>query len=209
MTPVRTAVAGLLTALGVLAGTGLAHAGELVVTVRDARGAPVADAVVTVDAPGRRAPARYAQPLRMSQRNQQFAPFVLVVPVGATVTVANEDRVRHQVFSFSPAKRFELKLFGRDQTHSIRFDKAGVVALGCNIHDNMSAYVKVVDAAYAEVTDASGRAVLRDLPAGAAQVVVWQPYLRAPGHELRAEAVVPAAGSVQRDFTAAIVAPPA
>ena len=186
---------------------GVAWAGDLTVMVRDRQGKPVADAVVTVEAPGRQAPSRYAQPLRMSQRDQQFVPFVLVVPVGATVNFANEDKVRHQVYSFSPAKTFELKLFGKDQTHSIRFDKAGVVALGCNIHDRMAAYIKVVDAPYAEVTDASGRVVIRDLPAGPAQVRVWQPYLRAPGAELRATASVPAAGGVEQDVSAMILAP--
>lgn len=195
------------TALSAAALTGVARAGDLTVTVRDARGKPVADAVVTVDAPGRKAPARYAQPLRMSQRDQMFVPFVLTVPVGATVNFANEDKVRHQVYSFSPAKKFELALFGRDQTHSIRFDKAGVVALGCNIHDSMVAYIKVVDAAYAETTDGSGRAVIHDLPAGPVQVRVWAPYLRAPGNELRLDVVVPAAGGVQRDVSAVVLAP--
>lgn len=186
---------------------GAACAGDLTVTVRDARGAPVADAVVTVEVPGRKAPPRYGQPLRMSQRDQMFAPFVLTVPVGASVNFANEDKVRHQVYSFSPAKKFELALFGRDQTHSVRFDRAGVVALGCNIHDRMVAYIKVVDAAYAETTDGSGRVVVHDLPAGPATVRVWQPYLRAPGNELSAEVATPAAGAVQRDFTAVILAP--
>ena len=184
-----------------------ARAGDLVVTLRDAKGAFVADAVVTVQAPGRKAPAHYDQPLRMSQRNQQFTPFVLTVPVGADVNFANEDKVRHQVFSFSPAKRFELKLFGRDQTHSIRFDKAGVVALGCNIHDNMVAFIKVVDASYAQVTDGTGRVVFHDLPEGPVQVRVWQPYLRAPGGELHAEVSVPRTGGAQRDFTAPVLPP--
>lgn len=184
-----------------------ARAGDLTVTLRDLRGAPVADAVVTVDVPGRRAPARYAQPLRMSQKGQQFTPFVLTVPVGAEVVFANEDKVRHHVYSFSTPKRFELKLFGRDQTHVVRFDKPGAVALGCNIHDRMAAFVKVVDAPFAEPTDAAGRATFRDLPAGPVQVRVWQPYLRAPGGDLRAEVVVPKAGAVQRDFSGPVLPP--
>lgn len=199
MTRLRSAAAAL--SLATLA-AGAARAGDLAVTLRDARGAPVADAVVTVDVPGRKAPARYAQPLRMSQRDQQFAPTLLVVPVGAEVRVINEDKVRHHVYSFSPPKRFELKLFGRDETHVVRFDKPGAVALGCNIHDNMAAWVKVVDAGYAAVTDGSGRVVFHDLPAAQAQVRVWKPGLRAPGAQLRAEVAVPAAGVAARDFTA-------
>ena len=191
----------------VAAVAGAARAGDVSVTVRDAQGHPVADAVVTVDAPGRKAPSRYGQALRMSQRDLQFSPFVLTVPVGATVNFANEDKVRHQVYSFSPAKKFELALFGKDQTHSVRFDKAGTVVLGCNIHDRMVAFIKVVDASYAETTDTSGRIVFRDLPAGAVKLNVWHPYLRAPENTLHAEVSAPAVGVVQRDFSAVIGAP--
>ena len=81
----------------------------------------------------------------LRQRQHQFHPFVLVVPVGANVSFPNFDPTRHHVYSFSPAKRFELKLFARDQSRSVRFDKPGVVALGCNIHDQMSAFIDVVD----------------------------------------------------------------
>lgn len=200
---------GLLTLLAALVAAPLAaRAGDLSVVLRDQKGAPVADAVVSVYVPGAPVPARYVQPLRMSQRDLQFSPFVLAVPVGADVNFSNEDKVRHQIFSFSAAKRFELKLFGRDQTHSIRFDKPGVVALGCNIHDNMVAYIKVVDAPFALVTDATGAAVFRNLPAGTVQVRAWQPYLRAPANELRADVAVPKAGGVQRVFTAPVLAPP-
>ena len=202
--PTRLALAAALLAAALPAA---ARAGELTVTLRDVQGRPLPDAVVTVELADRKAPARYAQPLRMSQRDQQFSPRLLVVPVGAEVVFANEDRVRHHVYSFSPAKRFELKLFGRDQTHTVRFDKAGVVALGCNIHDNMAAYVKVVDAPFAVVTDAAGRVRFRDLPAGVARVRAWRADLRAPGGELRADVAVPAAGSASRDLAAAVSAP--
>ena len=184
-----------------------ARAGDLTVVMKDQKGAPITNAVVTVSMPGAPVPAHYAQPLRMSQRDLQFAPFVLAVPVGADVNFSNEDKVRHQIFSFSPAKKFELKLFGHDQTHSIRFDKAGVVALGCNIHDNMVAYIKVVDTPYAVVTDAAGRAVFHGLPGGSAQVRAWQPYLRAPGNEVQAVIAIPKAGGVEHDFAAPVLAP--
>ena len=73
----------------------------------------------------------------------QFHPFVLIVPVGAKVSFPNLDPTRHHVYSFSPAKQFELKLFARDQSRSVVFDKPGVVALGCNIHDAMTAFIVV------------------------------------------------------------------
>jgi hypothetical protein len=111
----------------------------------------------------------------------QFHPFVLVVPVGATVSFPNLDPTRHHVYSFSAAKKFELKLFARDQSRSIKFDKPGVVALGCNIHDGMSAFILVADSAWTSRTDANGRVRFADVPLSAGSVSVWHPYLRAPG----------------------------
>jgi len=163
-----------------------AVAADLAITVRTAAGKAVADAVVTVhpvEAPAGQA-IRFPWPLQMDQRNLQFDPFVLVVPIGGQVTFPNRDGVRHHVYSFSPAKRFELKLYGRDESRSVRFEKAGVVALGCNIHDSMVAFIKVVDTPYAAKSDASGAAVFRGLPNGAAVVRIWHPYMRAPNNEV-------------------------
>jgi len=115
--------------------------------------------------------------------------------------------VRHHVYSFSPIKTFELKLFGKDQTRSVRFDKPGVVALGCNIHDNMVAFIKVVDTPYAAKSDADGRLTLHGLPAGPVQVHIWHPYMKAPDNEIVRTVMVPASGSaneaVQVDLRAA------
>jgi plastocyanin len=162
-----------------------AAAADLTVTVRDGAGRPVKDAVVTVhpvEAPARA--VRFPWPMQMDQRDLQFDPFVLVVPVGGQVTFPNRDGVRHHVYSFSPAKRFELKLYGRDETRSVRFEKAGVVALGCNIHDSMVAFIKVVDTPYAAKSEASGGVSFRGLPDGAAVVRIWHPYLRGPNNEI-------------------------
>src|SRR6185437_15441331 len=112
-------------------------------------------------------------------KNLQFDPFVLIVPVGANVSFPNRDPVRHHVYSFSPTHPFELKLYGKDETRSVRFDKAGVVALGCNIHDNMVAFIKVVDTPFAAKTDDKGLAVLKGLPVGQVPVRIWHPYLKA------------------------------
>ena len=197
-----------LSACAVLALTAPAVAAELDVRVLAQGGAPVAGAVVTVRTPGTKPPARFDQPLRVSQKDLRFSPDILVAPVGAEVVFANEDRVRHHVYSFSAAKRFELKLFGSDQVRSVQFDKPGVVALGCNIHDFMSAYVLVTDAAFAVRTDASGRAVIRDLPAGPLTVEVWRPYLRAGPGGLKAELTASKDGRLQQVFTGQYRPPP-
>jgi plastocyanin len=160
-------------------------AGDVAFTVVTLKGKPVADAVVAAYPDGPRpASIRFAWPSAMDQHNLQFDPFVLIVPVGAEVSFPNRDSVRHHVYSFSPAKAFELKLYGRDETRSVHFDKVGVVALGCNIHDSMVAFIKVVDTPYAAKTDAAGQVVLRGLPSGPVQVRVWHPYLKAPNNEI-------------------------
>ncbi len=144
---------------------GPARAADLAVSVRSAAGKPLADVVVTVAARAS-APIRFAWPYRMVQHNMQFEPFILVVPVGAEVAFPNLDAVRHHVYSFSAPHPFELKLYGRDETRIVRFDKPGVIALGCNIHDSMVAFILVVDTPYAAKSDAAGQAVIRGLPAG-------------------------------------------
>jgi len=177
-----------------------AVAGDVVVSVRTPRGKPVPNAAVTIAAP-HTGPIRFPWPMRVAQQNLSFDPFVLIVPVGADVAFPNLDRVRHHVYSFSPAKTFELKLYGRDETRVVHFDKPGVVPLGCNIHDSMVAFVLVVDTPYAGMTDASGQAVIHGVPPGAQAVRVWHPYLRAPGNAVSVAAAVPQDGAVRVQAT--------
>ena len=173
-----------------------ARAGDVAFLVVNAKNRPVADAVVTAYPPGLKADqVHFSWPQEMDQRNLQFDPFVLVVPVGASVSFPNRDPVRHHVYSFSPVHPFELKLYGRDETRSVRFDRAGVVALGCNIHDGMVAFIKVVDTPFAAKTDDKGQAVLRGLPAGQVQVRIWHPYLKASGNEIERAVAVSASGA--------------
>jgi plastocyanin len=183
-----------------------AWSADLTVFVKTSAGKPVADAVVMArpDAGTPREPIRFSWPYSMAQKDMRFTPFVLIVPVGADVSFPNLDLVLHHVYSFSPAKSFELKLYGHDETRKVRFDKVGVVAIGCNIHDSMAGFVRVVDTPYAAKTDASGRATLRDLPAGGAQVTVWHPYLKAA----RNEATVRSAAGQTLTVTTALRAPP-
>lgn len=177
-----------LIALIALATTGTASSGPgdvpgLTIYVRGPGNVPIRDAVVTVHLIGRPTPAAPAGgAFTVDQKDIQFHPFVLMVPVGTEVSFPNLDPVRHHVYSFSPAKTFELKLYAKEQNRAVRFDKPGIVALGCNIHDQMAAFINVVDTAYALKTDTTGNAVF-NLPAGTvARVDVWHPYLRAPNN---------------------------
>jgi plastocyanin len=176
-------------------------AADVFVSVR-AGGLPVANAVVTLypaSGAAALADARFNWPMQMVQQHLQFSPFVLVVPQGATVAFPNLDTVRHHVYSFSPAHRFELRLYGRDETRTVRFDLPGVIALGCNIHDQMIAFIKVVDTPYAAKTDADGDVVLHDAPPGAAMMKVWHPYLKAPNNEVTRGIEVARAGQDHED----------
>ena len=185
----------LLATLLLAAPAPAAWAGDVVFTVVDGKNKPVADAVVTAYPPGLKTGAiHFSWAQEMDQHNLQFDPFVLIVPVGADVSFPNRDPVRHHVYSFSPAKRFELKLYGKEEARSVRFEHPGVVALGCNIHDNMVAFIVVVDTPFAAKTDGQGRAVLRDLPAGAAPAHVWHPYMKTPGNEIARTVTAPASG---------------
>lgn len=184
-----------------------ALAGDVVVDVRTSQGKPVESAVVTVAAPHAGA-IRFPWAYRMAQQNMQFDPFVLIVPVGADVSFPNLDSVRHHVYSFSAAKTFELKLYGRDETRVVHFDKPGVVDLGCNIHDSMIAYIVVVDTPYAAQTNAAGEAVIHGVPAGEHAVRVWQPYLKAPGNALTLSLAVRSEGPVRQTVVADLRAQP-
>jgi len=157
------------------------YARDLTVTVTDNAGKPVQDAVVILDAPGgKRMPGRFI----IKQQEMQFVPFVLVIPVGSTIEFSNLDPFRHHVYSFSPTKKFELKLFGQGETRPVRFDKPGLVAIGCNIHDSMQAFVQVVDTAYSGKAGGNGRVVLRDVPSGSYKLRIYHPFLRAPSNQL-------------------------
>ena len=153
----------------------LARAATLDVVLRQADQTPVSDAVVTLQGPVG-APAGTLK-ADMDQRGQKFAPHVLAVHTGTQVRFPNSDNIRHQVYSFSPAKRFELRLYEGTPTDPLLFDKPGVVVLGCNIHDWMLGYIYVTDDPRFGVSDAQGHVRLDDLPAGAYHVTLWHPQL--------------------------------
>jgi plastocyanin len=154
-----------------------AFAADVEVIVHTPDGAPVANAVVSVPGDLSAVPAPAEMP-SMEQRDQQFNPFVLVVREGAEVVFPNRDRVRHHVYSFARGNRFELELYGREEERTVRFEVAGGVPIGCNIHDDMLAFIRVVDTPHAVVTDATGTARLSGISDGAQTVTVWHPYAR-------------------------------
>lgn len=153
---------------------GKGYAGEVNVQVQSAAGAALENAVVVLEASNPVA-NKVTAAVSIAQKNKTFLPFVSVVQTGTSVSFPNQDSVRHHVYSFSPAKKFELKLYSGVPSNPVVFDQAGTVVLGCNIHDNMLAYVYVVDTPYFGKTLADGTVKLINIPAGEYQLKVWHP----------------------------------
>jgi plastocyanin len=156
-----------------------AGAASLVITAQLPDGRPLADAVVTVQPIGKKLPPPAPVHAVMDQMNRMFAPEVIVIPVGSTVAFPNSDSVSHQIYSFSPAKRFQLPLYRGKPYPPVLFDRAGVIILGCNIHDWMIGYVDVTDAPFYGTTNAQGT-WSAELPAGRYEITVWHPRMREP-----------------------------
>ncbi|WP_240702352.1 methylamine utilization protein [Trinickia terrae] len=161
-----------MTGTGALAASGAA-AGIVHVHVVDENGAPAANAVVYATPVDGKLPKRRPASTSIAQQNKTFVPLVSVVQTGAAVNLPNLDAIAHDVYSLSPAKRFELKLYRGIPPRPVVFDKPGLVVLGCNIHDTMIAYLLVVDTPYFAKTDANGDAVLADVPAERYRLTAW------------------------------------
>ena len=150
-----------------------AQAGAVQLTVTDPSGKPIPDAVVFLDSAQAKAAVKPVNGIDVEQVAKQFAPRVMVVPVGSSVAFPNRDAVRHHVYSFSTAKTFDIKLYAGTPANPVLFDKSGIVVLGCNIHDQMLAWVVVVDTPYYGKTNASGQITLPAAPAGNYALKVW------------------------------------
>jgi plastocyanin len=149
--------------------------------VRDTSGRPVADAVVYAVPAGAAVEMRGSRTVSIEQLDREFVPYVSVIQAGTQVDFPNRDPIQHHVYSFSPAKNFEFKLYTGKSPGRVVFDKPGVITVGCNIHDWMIAYILVVSTPYFAKVDAAGNAKLRDLRPGTYEVHAWHPLQRGPG----------------------------
>jgi len=133
----------------------------------------------------------------MEQKDQAFGPRVLAVPVGATVAFPNRDPIFQSVFSVSPVKRFDLGKYGRGKSKSVRFTKAGVVNVYCDIHSDMAGFILVVPNHAFVQPDADGRFALPSLPPGTYTVIAWHPDLK----PVRRTVQIPETGDVTVDLS--------
>lgn len=174
-------------------GLSVAAAGpaSLRVQVVDADGVPVRDAVVELHSSRPPSgPIRFPWKMGMAQKGKQFLPGTLVIAKGSTVAFPNLDNVRHSIYSFSKPARFEIDLYGRDQTRTHTFPVSGSVKLGCNIHDEMRGYIRVTDTPFAGKTDHNGYVTLEGMASGNASLTVWHPQLRSPSNESKSAFIV-------------------
>ncbi len=160
----------MLVASGVAAAT-------VEVQLNDETGKPLANAVVFLESREARQASKPLQNVMIAQAAKQFDPMVTVVTAGTSVQFPNRDKVRHHVYSFSPTKTFELKLYAGTEANPVVFDKSGIAVLGCNIHDNMAAWVVVVETPYFARSAEAGKVTLANVPAGNYRLRVWHPEL--------------------------------
>ena len=123
-----------------------------------------------------------AKRYEMTQKDKQFHPHVLAVPVGASVAFPNLDPLFHNVFSLYKGERFDLGLYEAGSSRAVRFERPGVSFIFCNIHPQMSAYVVAVETPYFAVSDDKGDVRIANVPAGRYRMEVW--YERAESQAL-------------------------
>lgn len=195
----------VLAALAMAAQT--AAAGNLVLQALDGAGKPLPGAAMFLESREAKAASRPMTGVDIVQQKRQFDPMVTVVTAGSAVNFPNRDTVRHHLYSFSPVKKFEIKLYVGTPAAPVVFDQPGIAALGCNIHDTMAAWVVVVETPYHGITGADGRLQLPQVPAGHYRLRTWHPGLPPGAPALDQALVVPASGTAQAQVALAGVTP--
>jgi plastocyanin len=168
---------GLLSAIAFMGGA--AQASTVRVSVTDAEGKPLPQAVVMLYPKSGKVQVQPMAPVEVSQKDRRFRPQVTLITVGTSVVFSNFDTVKHHVYSFSKAKTFELKLYSGVPDKGVEFDKPGVAIVGCNIHDAMASWIVVADTPLHAQADAAGVARVDDVEPGDYRMWVWHPGLPA------------------------------
>jgi plastocyanin len=181
--------------MAMLSATRTAAAAALQASVKDQHGKPVADSVISATPLDPKNALRAKTPaVVIDQVDKQFVAYVTPIYVGSMVKFPNSDKIRHQVYSFSPAKRFDLPLYAGTDAPPVLFDKPGIVVLGCNIHDWMIGYIYVSETPFFAKTGSAGTASLEDLPSGDYLVKMWHPRMER-AEEVTARRVTLSAGT--------------
>ena len=161
-------------------------AADIQIQLVDKKGKAVADAFVELiakDGSNRATPTS----LIIDQIDKEFKPMISAAPVGSTIQFPNSDNIQHQIYSFSKTKKFDLPLFSKNESKKVVFSTAGIVNMGCNIHDWMLAYLYVYESRFLQQSSASGIATFSNLPAGAYELRIWSPRLRNTQQAIQAD----------------------
>ena len=185
----------------------VAVAGGVDLTVVDGAGKPLPEVVALLEPVGAKPALRPMPDAELSQSKRQFHPRVLLITVGTRVAFPNFDTVRHHVYSFSPAKTFELKLYSGVPAAPVVFDKPGIAVLGCNIHDSMAAWVVVADTPWSGLSGEAGRIHVDNVPAGSYHLHLWHPGF-VPGTEPASTPLTVPAGDIEQRTTLNVSALP-
>ena len=156
--------------LSLMTGTAFAYAADVTGTVQLPNKKVAGSAVVYLEGSKKATPlSKYV----IDQREKMFSPHVSVITTGTSVEFPNNDNVFHNVFAYFNAKKFDLGMYPRGKSKTEKFDKAGVVALFCNVHSEMSAYIVVVDTPYYAIADKKGKFAVKDVPPGTYTMHTW------------------------------------
>jgi plastocyanin len=175
---------------------------------------PVFEAVITAVGSLKAKPVLATSPRKMDQKHREFVSHILAIHAGESVLFPNSDNIKHHIYSFSPANSFEIQLYKDVSPKPIIFDKAGIVVLGCNIHDWMVGYVYVSDAPFMTQTNEKGEWSL-NLPPDDYTVTLWHPNLDTPNNvqvqqiKITTEKLVPIEQKITLKTTSRTGKPPA
>jgi plastocyanin len=186
----------------------IALAAELDIAIKDAQGHLLEDAIVTaMPLDPKNIPKQKLNKPFVDQVDKEFIPHVMPVYVNSLVSFPNNDNIRHHVYSFSPAKKFELPLYSGTSAPPVLFDRPGIVILGCNIHDWMLGYIYVSETPYFVRSGRDGMGIIRDLPEGEYVVRVWHPLMIEPENASARRVIVKDASASKLDWQLALKRP--
>lgn len=181
----------------------LLSAQELSVLITNDEGEALSDAVVELLLPVELA-ANYRTPLAhmVDQIDKEFVPHITTIVAGSEINFPNSDSILHHVYSFSPARTFNIPLYGRGENHDYfeSFPTAGIVEIGCNIHDWMLAYIYVGESELMAISGDDGKAVLSKLPSGSFQLRIWHSRLAEPGNVMLSDVTIASGESQTLSF---------
>jgi plastocyanin len=176
------------------------HSEKITINVVDHLNAAISNVVVYATAKDPKVPDHINNVAIMDQVNTQFLPHILAVQKNTQVRFPNSDSIKHHVYSFSPAKTFELQLYKELAADPLLFSNEGAVELGCNIHDWMLGYIFVVDTPYFAKTDEAGNVAL-ELPKGEYQLDIWHPRIQGDLSHFSKNITLPSASDIQIKLT--------